>query len=294
VQTENVLFFGDRKKSYGWVFFCGFLTVFLPFCIMSLQEKSLQENLTDIFPLPVIAQLTLSYVGNSAVASGTPKAAPVLLDFRLPEPLTATQQASRLLREEIPQNPQVVERIGIFWSTTYLTPDVRARLKALLKHFHEDRTKRLLVPLISGHSYVSLRTLDWLVINFAKRHKLTVLSPEDGQLVNIYEDYRVTLRYWKRLLFDTFRRGPRLFLDMDGFTYSTTIGQLNFLYWAERKGILHFLVRNLTTIEKDMASRLAVCREEKKCTKRKRSELALPSTTKCQVLCIPMTLTFEA
>lgn len=217
------------------------------------------------------------------------------LDFRPALAPTFEQQQRRVYREKIPtpDTPHVHE-IGAFWSVQPIEPAARNRLQALLPHLTPERMRLIVLPLVSGHSRLSMRALDWLVINYAKCNKLTLMS-ERGILVCVYEEYRANLRYWQRHLFDAFRRRARIFIESEGWTYSTTVGQLNYLYFCERMGVLHYAVGHRQEIETHMANRIATCRtlkrqEAKNAPNKKprRCELSVPSTLKCQILDLPV------
>jgi hypothetical protein len=219
---------------------------------------------------------------------------PRMLDFRVSEPINAEQETKRMQREGIPKPPKESrEYIGSFWMTDTLPLKARARLKDLLAYFSPERLEKIVVPIISMRARVSLRALDWLVINYAKKFKVTLAS--DGFILNVYNDYRARLRYWQRDLFDAFRRGPRIYFDFDDLTYSTTVAQLNFLYWCESTGVLNYMNAHLEEIERDMT--LCITRSKKikqswveQGIKRKRCELSETSPVKCQVLDMPVRL----
>jgi hypothetical protein len=123
------------------------------------------------------------------------------------------------------------------------------------------------------------------VITYAKRLKLAIRN-RNGQLLNIYNSYLSWLRFFHRHLFDAFRRGPRIYFDMDGQRYSTTVAQLNYMYWVEHNQILNYALEHHFDIDKDMHLRLEECAEEKKLlkasgSKRKRVELSKTAPIKC-------------
>jgi hypothetical protein len=68
----------------------------------------------------------------------------------------------------------------------------------------------------------------------------------------MYSAYRTTLQFWKRRLFDPFRRRGRIPVDIAGKTYETTLGQANFALFAYRTGILAYVLTHIDRIEQDM------------------------------------------
>jgi hypothetical protein len=217
-----------------------------------------------------------------------------MLDFRNHEPINPEQEIRRMQREGIPRPPKEArEYMGVFWTTDNLPLRARTRLKDLLSYFSLERLEKIVVPIISMRARVSLRALDWLVINYAKKFKVTLAT--EGYILNVYHDYRARLRYWQRELFDAFRRGPRIYFDYDSLTYSTTVAQLNFLYWCESTGVLNYMALHVEEIERDMAQCITRSKKIKQSwreqgIKRKRCELSETSPVKCQVLDVAVRL----
>jgi hypothetical protein len=220
-----------------------------------------------------------------------------MLDFRR-SPLENDEEVQRMKREHIPVWSAAIQKhkIGPFWSTEKLNQRQIDRVKALLFFFTKERLEQIIIPIISVNSRISLRALDWFVINYSKKHKI-VLVGKTKSVFSVYNDYRAWLRFWKRDLFDAFRRGPRIFFKFGEFTYSTTPAQLNYLHWCESTGALDFANRHLQEIEADMNKRITECRIEKqklqeKGSKRKRCELSKAPDIRCIVYSIPVTINF--
>lgn len=217
----------------------------------------------------------------------------LLLDFRKERTLSKKYEERRMWRENIPLKSKNCFNIGIFWSNSAIGTRQTDRLKALLPYFSEERLTKIVVPIISVNARISLRALDWFVINFAKKHKITLITI-NGKIFNVYNNYRSWLRYWKRDLFDAFRRGPRIYFEFKDYSYSTTPAQLNFLYWCETTAALSYADRHLSEIELDMTQRINECKYEKVKSdgKRKRSELSHAPIIKCMVYNVPVKIEF--
>lgn len=110
----------------------------------------------------------------------------------------------------------------------------------------------VLLPLISQTSPVSLRALDWAVVNYTKKNNIICSSRTPGQMTNIHNSYRKTLSFWKRRLFDPFRRRSRIGVMIDGKQHETTLGQANFALWSYRTGVLAYVMGHIDSIEEDM------------------------------------------
>jgi len=220
-------------------------------------------------------------------------------DFRKPNTNTTDIEHNRRIeRENIPiKTPDIViHEVGIFWTTKPITKRQLNRLTELIPFYHTARIKNILIPIISMRCVISLRALDWFIINYSKKHKIT-LTNYYSHLLSVYDDYRVWLKYWRRSTFDAFRRGPRLYFSVGDISYCTTVAQLNFLYWSEKTGVLGYVAKYIHVIEKDMNERIAMCKKQKQLSiangnKRKRSELSKSSMTHCMVYKIPITIQF--
>ena len=184
-----------------------------------------------------------------------------------------------------------------FFSLSKLKPRWAKRLTELTPFFTEDRLRNIVVPLTTASSGISLRVLDWFVINFSKRKQISIVSPEK-LLVDVYMSYREWLRQWRRGLYDAFRRSERLYFELDGHRYSTTVAQLNFIFWAVTKGVLQYANENCAVIEADMNKRYAECKRQKEARqkagkKRKRAELSKTSAPQaCMMMSLPITIRF--
>jgi len=139
-------------------------------------------------------------------------------------------------------------------------------LDALRKFYTDDRL-RVLTDILcnerakhSGESaaqrHISLRILDWLVTNYAKKHNIVYLVPdEDGvpRTFNMFLEYKSQLKAYSKRFFDPFCRRERLeFADADGNVFHTTVGQLNFFRWAMLHGVVEYGARHNHDIEEDM------------------------------------------
>jgi hypothetical protein len=221
-----------------------------------------------------------------------------MLDFRSLTPSVIVDEERRMKREMIPDIKKCVKinKIGRFWSIEPLGTNKCQRLSKLLSILTDQRMRQIIVPIISVTSRISLRALDWLVINYSKKHKIALINKQT-HLLSVYDDYRAWLSYWKRPLYDAFRRGSRIYFEQDGFYYSTTVAQLNFLYWCEQNGILDYANLHLHEIESDMNARINECKREKELMaqtgkKRKRCDLSKAPVIKCLIYNVPVTIHF--
>lgn len=147
-------------------------------------------------------------------------------------------------------------RVGVFWWEGRLCHKKKHRLHNIIEYFNETRLRDVLLPVLSKKGTLSLRALDWLVTNYSKKKPVVynVTPPNCPEVVvNMYRSYKTWLWNHKRKNFDPFRRGQRIFFTVDDKTYESTVGQLNFFFWASRYGVLDYAQRHIRDIEKDQA-----------------------------------------
>lgn len=169
-----------------------------------------------------------------------------------------------------------------FWATTKLNPRHLARLESLMAFYTEDIIGSVLVPVTTGEVDASLRLLDWFVINYSRRRKLHI------DQTNIYQSYRNWRRFWRQDLFDICRRGTRIYFMHGGEMHTTTIAQLNYMYWAHQHGVRAYVDAHKQEIAHDMSQRIR--RLTKEGVKRKR--LVVPSGLACTVISEPSEVHF--
>lgn len=107
----------------------------------------------------------------------------------------------------------------------------------------------ILNPPAGAKPPISLRVLDWLITNYARRRR--VITQPGGDTLNIM--YRAVLNGLSKKYFDPFRRRARVeFADADGNPLETTIGQLKFFKWAICNGVVAYGIAHAQDIERDM------------------------------------------
>jgi hypothetical protein len=183
-------------------------------------------------------------------------------------------------KEDPKEDEHAVFVYGKFYCSEQMSPSHEKRLKQLCLVFNRDRIQNVLVPLITTSTNLSLRLLEWCIINYSRR--MLVSLYKKNTIFLIYDNYLAQLRFWKRDLFDAFRRGPRLYFKHKNRELTTTVAQLNFLNWSETNGILDYAWSKLDVLENDMLTRIQECKKLKKSgMKRKRNNLSRNSVEKC-------------
>ena len=183
-----------------------------------------------------------------------------------------------------------VEYIGPFRVEFEMSVHQRTILERMARFYTKDIIDEVLRPALShgtDASNPSLRVLDWLTVNYAKKHKLAT-HLANGQKFNVYQGYRVALQHYRRRLFDPFRRRLRLTVEHSNGDLVSTPGQLQFLAWAHQHGVLKYAREHADAIEADMnmaTTRSKRAREEatKAGVRCKRNELSRPCSAKVTV-----------
>lgn len=104
-------------------------------------------------------------------------------------------------------------------------------------------------------SPISLRLLDWLVTNYAKKRNIVYRINRNGvpHAFNIWTEYRSQLKAYSKQYFDCFCRRERCdIVNYHKETQRTTIAQMNFCKWAITNGVIDYALRYKDTIEADM------------------------------------------
>lgn len=175
----------------------------------------------------------------------------------------------------------------------------RQLLATLQREYTEDLVRTVLVPFVTQTSLVSLRVLDWAVVNWSKQYNIVCSSLTPGVMTNVHHAYRSYLQHWKRRLFDPFRRRHRIEFAVDGARYATTLGQANFALWAYKTGVLRYVMSHRDAIQDNMD---AVTRRQRRIksqhrergTASKRTELTHSGNNTCVAYYAPIRIRFDS
>lgn len=170
-------------------------------------------------------------------------------------------------------------------------------LQYLNEHYTTEIVSGVLVPLLTQDSPISLRALDWTVVNWSKQFNVVCSSIVPGKMTNIYRAYQSSLSFWKRKYFDPFRRKHPIEFTCGGVLYKSTLGQANFALFTYNTGIFSYVMSHIDEIEENMNSISRALREEKRISQkhgihRKRRPLTLTTSHHaCIVYETPMRVT---
>lgn len=183
-----------------------------------------------------------------------------------------------------------VEHIGPFRIEFSMSVHQRTILERMARFYTPDIIDEVLRPALSHGTDCknpSLRVLDWLTVNYAKKNKLAT-HMTNGELFNVYQGYRVALQHYRRRLFDPFRRRLRLTVEHPDGDLVSTPGQLQFLAWAYVHGVLQYARDHAELIEADMNAATARSKRAREEALRaglrcRRNELSRPCAAKVTV-----------
>jgi hypothetical protein len=167
-------------------------------------------------------------------------------------------------------------------------------LNNLMEYYKDKQNLNKMMKIINGESKISLRIVDWFVTNYAKKY-YTVYEIKDKDEMGkngdeattrfkVYNEYKLSLKAYRKALFDPFCRWERITIPYSEDKYmETTLGQLNFFKWAIENDILKFIETNYEDIERDMNTRNSTSKRKEVIgneTRKKREELSV-SACKC-------------
>lgn len=126
-----------------------------------------------------------------------------------------------------------------------------------LKEFYENKEYYdLLCTIINGSNFISRRTIEYFVTNYAMMHKISYNIEEKGSIYKFYvhTSYKDQLKAHRKKYFDPFGRGIRIPFFSNNNCIITTIGQLNFYRWFFSKKIYDYCLENYDEIQKSLLS----------------------------------------
>jgi len=188
-------------------------------------------------------------------------------------------------------------------------------LKIKLLEFYNQFNLKILLPIILQQTRLSLRSLDWFVTNYSKKHNTSYILLRNGEELSYFpfKSYKSQLKAYSKKFCDPFCRRERVIFDyrngniidfnpnikMDHKEYIiTTIGQLNFFRFAINDNIINYAIEHIEEIENDMNGTLKQRDSEKKSANFmevksiKRKELSVPGNKSVHITRISAIIKF--
>jgi hypothetical protein len=189
---------------------------------------------------------------------------------------------------------------------TLITKKSQILLNSILQYYKENNS--IFNYFISQKNILSLRILDWLVTNYAKKYNINYNIYKNNKCINfnIYLEYKNQLKAYSKKLFDPFCRRERIVLNIIDLTYQnmkddeeyyekegeilTTVGQLNFFKWFIENNVLEYAINNISKIDNDM---IITLNRNKEYPKYKRKELSICASKQVYLLNNNTTISFN-
>ena len=111
-------------------------------------------------------------------------------------------------------------------------------LDSLVKYFYNNNKFEDILPIITGNSDISLRTIDWFITNYSNKFNIIYQIQKKKDIINfnVYHSYKNQLKAYNKRYFDPFCRINKnnlrkliIFQYKKDNYIKTTIGQINFL-----------------------------------------------------------------
>lgn len=138
------------------------------------------------------------------------------------------------------------------------------------KKFYESDIKYVdtLLSILEGKSKISIRAIEWFVVNYSKDKDTRYNIKVDGTIKSfgVNQEYNTQLHGYSKQHFDPFCRKRKITYKYcqnksEPIIFISSIGQLNFFHWAIKNKIIKYIELHLPEIEKNMRD---VTKENKK------------------------------
>ena len=126
-------------------------------------------------------------------------------------------------------------------------------LQSLYQYYLKDNNNNLniILPRLLGQSKLSISLFNWFITNYIKKNYTNIKIKDKN--IDLYLQYKLQLKSYKKILFDPFSRSKRIKFYLDNTLEKyliTTIGQLNFFRWIIDNGIIEYLLLNFDDLKK--------------------------------------------
>ncbi len=126
-------------------------------------------------------------------------------------------------------------------------------LQSLYQYYLKDNNNNLniILPILLGQSKLSISLFNWFITNYIKKNYINIKIRDKN--IDLYLQYKLQLKSYKKILFDPFSRSKRIKFYLDNTLEKyliTTIGQLNFFRWIIDNEIIDYLLLNYDELKK--------------------------------------------
>ena len=126
-------------------------------------------------------------------------------------------------------------------------------LQSLYQYYLKDNNNNLniILPILLGQSKLSISLFNWFITNYIKKNNINIKIK--NKEIDLYLQYKLQLKSYKKILFDPFSRSKRIKFYLDNTLEKyliTTIGQLNFFKWIIDNEIIEYILLNYDELKK--------------------------------------------
>jgi hypothetical protein len=131
-------------------------------------------------------------------------------------------------------------------------PDVQNILLESLKKYliKNTDTLKIIYNIVENKHKIKLALIDYFVTIYSKKNSIYI-EKEKEDYFYINDEYKNGLKSFTKKYFDPFKRKNKIEFIFDNITFTTTVGQLNFLKWTVENGILNYIEKIYDNIYKD-------------------------------------------
>jgi len=145
------------------------------------------------------------------------------------------------------------ERVGRFFFRASSATTPRAR--KILEQIDRVCTDDFLRTYIVGMNDLARRTLDFALTNAFKRRVCLMETGDDPHAVYVREQ-----SMYHREYYDIFRRGERVYFELDGIVHFSTVSQLQLMHAMNARGVVEFVHGHIDYVHECKRQALAMPR----------------------------------
>lgn len=130
--------------------------------------------------------------------------------------------------------------------TSELNPFTSHLIAPNVRWFNEDksRAEELANMLLPNRQGTSLRLADHLVVQYSRDHNIMIRSDCSDVPTELWSDYRRILACTGKRFFDVFKRKNAINARLMGTDIVTTVGQIVFLCWYQKRGLPQYMAEH--------------------------------------------------
>lgn len=115
-----------------------------------------------------------------------------------------------------------------------------------------ERAEELANMLLPDRCGTSLRLSDHLVVQYSREHHIAVTGDHHDVPTELWLDYRRILASTGKKYFDVFKRKNAIRAKLLGVEINTTVGQLTFLCWYQKRGLHNYMKEHEAEVREHM------------------------------------------